>query len=332
MINKDESEKMVSQHITNGDTDAAVKLLFKMIVQSAREKNFTKAEQLRERMLEVDPMALDEIISSAEIIEEGKSQSLDPIHMQIWSKLYDRLDTEEKNELFYSMQDSILGVNKTVFSQGELDTNLYFINQGQLKMIYQDKAGDVLLYTIGPGQLAGQENFFSNTVCTTSLISLSNINIKYLTKDALLKWKKELPTLEQKLSDFCAGFPNATALLKSKKMDRRTLKRVKLSGKGQIQLLNRSGEPIGKSFKGELSDISVGGLSFEIRISKEETARLLLGRRISIAFNISKRLPSQMIVRSGMIVGVYPFPFEDYSIHVKFDKMLDESVINAVKT
>jgi len=330
MGNTDESEKLVDQHITAGDTDAAVKLLFKMIVQSAKENNFPKAEQLRERMLEVDPMALDEIISSAEIIEEGKSQSLDPIHMQIWSKLYDMLDTEEKNELFYSMQDSILGVNKTVFSQGKLNTNLYFINQGQLKMIYQDKAGDVLLYTLGPGQLAGQENFFSNTVCTTSLISLSNVNLKYITKESLLKWKKEVPTLEQKLSDFCAGFPSATALLKSKKMDRRALKRVKLSGKGQIQLLNSSGEPIGKSFKGQLSDISVGGLSFEIRISKEETARLLLGRRVSIAFNTSKSMPGQMIDQSGIIVGVYPFPFEDYSIHVKFDKMLGQSVINAI--
>ncbi|MFC1882088.1 cyclic nucleotide-binding domain-containing protein [Thermodesulfobacteriota bacterium] len=330
MGNNDESEKLVDQHITDGDTNAAVKLLFKMIVQSAKEKNFSKAEQLRERMLEVDPMALDEIISSAEIIEEGKSQSLDPIHTQIWSKLYDMLDTEEKNELFYSMQDSILEVNKTVFSQGKLNTNLYFINQGQLKMIYQDKAGDVLLYTLGPGQLAGQENFFSNTVCTTSLISLSNVNLKYITKESLLKWKKEIPTLEQKLLDFCAGFPSATALLKSKKMDRRTLKRVKLSGKGQIQLLNSSGEPIGKSFKGQLSDISVGGLSFEIRISKEETARLLLGRRISIAFNTSKSMPGQMIDQSGIIVGVYPFPFEDYSIHVKFDKMLGQSVINAI--
>jgi len=330
MGNNDESEKLVGQHIAGGDTNAAVKLLFKMIVQSAREKNFPKAEQLRERLLEVDPMALDEIISSAEIIEEGKSQSLDPIHMQIWSKLYDMLDTEEKNELFYSMQDSILGVNKTVFSQGKLNTNLYFINQGQLKMIYQDKAGDVLLYTLGPGQLAGQENFFSTTVCTTSLISLSNVNLRYIKKDSLLKWKKEVPALEQKLSDFCAGFPSATALLKSKKMDRRALKRVKLSGKGQIQLLNRSGEPIGKSFKGELSDISVGGMSFEIRISKEETARLLLGRRISIAFNTSKSRPGQMIDKSGIIVGVYPFPFEDYSIHVRFDKMLSQSVVNAV--
>jgi CRP-like cAMP-binding protein len=331
MINNGESEKLVSQHITNGDTNAAVKLLFKMIVQCAEEKNFLKAEQLRERLLEVDPMALDEIISSAEIIEEGKSQALDPIHMQIWSKLYDMLDTEEKNELFYSMQDSVLGINKAVFSQGKLDTNLYFINQGQLKMIYQDKAGDVLLYTLGPGQLAGQENFFSNTVCTTSLITLSNVNLKYLAKDALLKWKKDLPTLEQKLNDFCAGFPSATKLLQSKKMDRRALKRVKLTGKGLINLLNRAGEPIGKSFKGALSDISVGGLSFEIRISKEETARLLLGRRISIGLNVSKSIASQMIDQKGIIVGVYPYPFEDYSIHVKFDKIMDQSVINAIE-
>jgi len=331
MINIDETEKLVSQHIANGDTNAAVKLLFKMIVQYAEEKNFIKAEQLRERMLEVDPMALDEIISSAEIIEEGKSQSLDPIHMQIWSKLYDMLDTEEKNELFYSMQDSVLGINKAVFSQGKLDTNLYFINQGQLKMIYENKAGDVLLYTLGSGQLAGQENFFSNTVCTTSLITLSNVNLKYLAKDSLLKWKMELPTLEQKLNDFCDGFPSATKLLQSKKMDRRALKRIKLSGKGLINLLNRAGEPIGKSFKGALSDISVGGLSFEIRISKEETARILLGRRISIALNVSKSIASQVIDQKGIIVGVYPFPFEDYSIHVKFDKQLDQAVINAME-
>jgi len=332
MINIDETEKLVSQHIANGDTNAAVKLLFKMIVQYAEEKNFIKAEQLRERMLEVDPMALDEIISSAEIIEEGKSQSLDPIHMQIWSKLYDMLDTEEKNELFYSMQDSVLGINKAVFSQGKLDTNLYFINQGQLKMIYENKAGDVLLYTLGSGQLAGQENFFSNTVCTTSLITLSNVNLKYLAKDTLLKWKMELPTLEQKLNDFCDGFPSATKLLQSKKMDRRALKRIKLSGKGLINLLNRAGEPIGKSFKGALSDISVGGLSFEIRISKEETARILLGRRISIALNVSKSIASQVIDQKGIIVGVYPFPFEDYSIHVKFDNQLDQAVINAMES
>ena len=91
MININESEQLVEQNIAKGDIGAAVKLLYEMIVQCAKEKKFSKAEQLREWMLEVDPMALDEIINSAEIIEAEKSQSLDPIHMEIWSSFYNIL-------------------------------------------------------------------------------------------------------------------------------------------------------------------------------------------------------------------------------------------------
>jgi hypothetical protein len=115
MCDNANSEKLGDPHMAGGDTTATVESLFKMIVKCAREKDFKKAEQLRERMLEVDPMALDEIISSAEIIEEEKSQALDPIHMQIWSKLYEMLDTEEKNELYFAMQDAVLEINQPVF-------------------------------------------------------------------------------------------------------------------------------------------------------------------------------------------------------------------------
>ena len=87
MINLDESERLVERNINKGDISAAVKLLYEMIVQCAKEKKFLKAEELRESMLEADPMALDEIIRSAEIIEEEKSQALDPIHIEIWSRL-----------------------------------------------------------------------------------------------------------------------------------------------------------------------------------------------------------------------------------------------------
>ena len=57
----------------------------------------------------------------------------------------------------------------------------------------------------------------------------------------------------------------------------------------------------------------------------------MLGRRISIALNVSKNIASQMIEQKGVIVGVYPFPFEDYSIHVKFDEKLDPAVINSIE-
>ena len=332
MTNIAESEKMVEQYIAKDDIAAAVKLLYEMIVQCARAKKFSKAEQLRDRILEVDPMALNEIISSAEIIEEEKSQALDPVHMEIWSKLYNTLDTDEKNALFFEMKDAKYEINQAVYSQGDLNSNLYFINNGKLNVIYAHKNGEILLSTLGSRDIAGQDNFFSNTVCTTSLLTATNVNLKYLEKDVLKEWKKDFPNLEHKLKNFCLGAEDVTDLLKRKEMDRRTQKRVKISGMGIINLLNRSGQPIAKSFKGELNDISVGGLAFEIRISKEETARLLLGRRLNIEFSFTKSVPNIKINQNGLIVGVYPYPFEDYSIHVKFDKMLDRSVIASIQS
>ncbi len=327
----EQAEKMVEQHIANDDVGAAVKLLYEMVVQCARGKKFAKAEKLRNRILEIDPMALNEIISSAEIIEEEKSQALDPIHMEIWAKLYATLDTEEKNTLFFAMKDAAYGINETIYSQGDLNTNLYFINNGEVNVIYRHETGEILLNTLGTGQIAGQDNFFSNTVCTTSLITSTNVNLKYIQKKDLLAWKKGFPNLEQKLQNYCGSFENVTEFLKRKKMDRRTLKRIKISGIAMIQLLNRAGAPIAKSFKGELTDISVGGLAFEIRISKEDTARLLLGRRLSVEFNFTRSVPNIKINQNGVIVGVYPYPFEDYSIHVKFDKMLDKTVIGTIQ-
>jgi hypothetical protein len=155
--------------------------------------------------------------------------------------------------------------------------------------------------------------------------------VKYLEKNVLNEWKKDVPNLEHKLKNFCLGTQNVTDLLKRKEMDRRTQKRIKISGIGIFNLLNRAGEPIAKSFKGELNDISVGGLAFEIRISKEETARLLLGRRLNIEFTFIKSTPNIKINQNGLIVGVYPYPFEDYSIHVKFDKLLDRSAIASIQ-
>ena len=330
MSNMTESENKIEQFIASGDTEAAVKLLYEMIIQNAKEKHFPEAEKLRERLLEVDPMALNEIISSAEIIEEEKTQSLDSIHMEIWSKLYDPLSNEEKNALFFAMKEASLESNKPVFVQGNMNSNLYFINSGELKEIYKQKEGVVLLSSLGSGQIAGQDNFFSNSVCTTSLVTATRVKLNYLAKDALAGWKKEFPNLEHILETFCKKFTGPTELLKQKKMDRRSLKRVKISGIGQVNILNKAGVPMAKSFKGELTDISVGGLSFEVRITKEETARLLLGRRINIKYNFSQSIPAINIDQNGIIVGVYAYPFEDYSIHVKFDQMLDKTTIGTL--
>jgi hypothetical protein len=94
-----------------------------------------------------------------------------------------------------------------------------------------------------------------------------------------------------------------------------------------IQLLGAFGKPLGRAFKGELSDISIGGLSFTIRITKKENARLLLGRKMNIKFVIPLGTSKQKIDKNGTVIGVRSHPFDDYSIHIKFDELLDKKIL-----
>jgi CRP-like cAMP-binding protein len=327
MADLSQNEKLVDQYVNQGNKEGAVKLLFDLIVTYAKKKDFSKAELLREKLYEVDSMALNEIVRSGEIIEEEKSESIDRDHLVIWSKLYDSLSDEQANALYYAMKDATYDIDETVFKQGERNSNLYFINQGQLKLVYRDAGREVLLKTLGTGHIAGEDAFFFESVCTTSMITLSRVKLKFLEKDTLLKWRDEFPGIESKLQEYCLKFKNVPDLLKARNLDRRSQKRVKLSGKGAIQLLGASGKPLGRAFKGELSDISVGGLSFTIRISKKENARLLLGRKMNIKFAIPLGSSKHKIDINGTVIGVMSHPFDDYSIHIKFDKLLDEKLL-----
>lgn len=327
MSDLSKKEKLVDQYVKRGNNEGAVKLLFDLIVTYAKKKDFVKAEVLREKLYEVDSMALNEIVRSGEIIEEEKSESIDQDHLVIWSKLYDILSEEQSNALYYSMKKATYDIDETIFEQGERNSSLYFINQGQLKLVYRDEEREVLLKTLGTGHIAGEDTFFFETVCTTSMITLSRVKLNFLEKDTLLKWRDEFPGIESRLQEYCLNFKKVHDLLKAKNLDRRSQKRVKVSGKGMIQLLGASGKPLGRAFKGELSDISVGGLSYVIRISKKETARLLLGRKMNIKFVLPLRNSKQKIDKNGTAIGVRAHPFDDYSIHIKFDELLDKKLL-----
>lgn len=320
-------EKLVEKYISDNKTGPAVKLLFDMVVKCAKGKNFSKAESLREKLMEVDPMALSEIIRSAEIIEEEKSGSLDKAHMDIWSGLYGKLTPEESNALFYSMKEIVCEANEHIFKKGDHNSKLYFIDQGELKMVYEQKGKEILLKKLKPGDMAGQDTFFSISICTTSLLALSKVKMHYIENDVLARWNKEIPTLEPKLKDYSLKTENAHDLLKKKGMDRRQLDRHSISGKVAVQMINASGNPVGNAFRGELSDISASGISFYIKTSDRKNASFLLGRNLNLLFTLPGKAAPEKITQSGTVIGVSYHLFNDYIIHLKFAKEIKMDLI-----
>jgi len=311
----------INELVAQNKKDEAVKLIFHLIVGYAEKKDFINAELLRNKLIEVDPMALNEIIQTAEIIEEKKTASIDENHMTIWSGLYNKVSQEEANLIYYAMKPCTFNTNEFVFKQGQRNTRLYFLNHGRLKITWLQNNYEYLLKSLNPGDIAGQDTFFSNSVCTTSLITLSPVNMRYLRQETVLQWKNERSALEAKLREYCfKDSLNIQELLHKKALDRRTQRRHDLDGTVVAQLLDVSRNLAGRAVKADLSNISNGGLAFAMHIPKPETARLFLGRKMNLQFIMPIHGNRQKMGKMGMVVGVRSYPFDEYTIHVKFEQ------------
>ncbi len=319
-------EELVDRYLEKGQKASAVKLLFDLVSRYSKMQNFVKAEALRDKLFDVDPMALSEITKAAEIIEEEKSESIDQNHKQIWSDLYASLSADEANALFYAMEEVFFDPDHIVLNQSQLNSNLYFVDQGSLKLVYRQGRKEFLLKTLEQGTIAGEDTFFPIAVCTTSLITISRVTCHVLKRDSLKEWREKYSGLSSRLNDFCNKFENVNRLIKEKGLERRVYKRITAKGEIQAQILNASGSPVGKPFKGEMTDLSMGGVCFQIKASGHESARLLLGRKLKLKFMPPEDLSTNKIEQNATVVGVGYHLFNDYSIHIKFDALLDLAI------
>jgi hypothetical protein len=78
-----------------------VDLLFKLAAQCARNKDFISAETYRDRLYEVDSMALSRIVEINEIIEAEKSKAITPSIKRMWSPFFQGLSPEEAGSFFF---------------------------------------------------------------------------------------------------------------------------------------------------------------------------------------------------------------------------------------
>ncbi|NLI82655.1 MAG: cyclic nucleotide-binding domain-containing protein [Deltaproteobacteria bacterium] len=320
-------EREMDQHLKNNETKAAVQALYQLIVEYAKRREFEKAESLREKLIAVDSMALSEIVTTAEIIEEEKNRSKPKDHLKTWENLYGMLTREESNALYYSLKDGEGLGTDTLFRQGGRNSNLYFLNEGQLILLCNQGGKEVALKMVRPGEIAGEDTFFYDSLCTATLRTFTHARFNYLERDVLAKWKDSFPALEGKLRDYCARLEKVNDLLERKGLDRRSEKRYGLPGRGVIQVINQEGVPVSSAFKGELADISANGCCFYVKLSRKETARLLLGRRLILKFVVSVGKYKLQIQQAALVVAVRAHPFDDYTVHVKFDKRLQNQLI-----
>ncbi len=318
-------EGLVDQYLNEGNKDSAVKLLYELIVEHAKQKDFIKAEVLRDKLLDVAPMALKEISDSGDIIDDEKSRAIDQNHRNTWAELYGSFTPEEVNALYFAMKERVFNEGDVITSVGDTDTSMYFVDNGQIDMVFL-KDDAKALKILEPGDIAGEDTFFYHTaVRTVTLIAKTKVKTHSLDRKNLALLNEKYPAIEQKLADYCNKAGLVSEILLEKGMNRRRNLRKKLNGKVGVQLLNSSGAPAGKPFIGVLYDISVSGLSFTFRLSNNEVAHKLLGAKIKTQLVIPDAGSSKKIEQIGKIVGIGYHVLSDHSIHVRFDQP-DETI------
>ncbi|WP_457573980.1 cyclic nucleotide-binding domain-containing protein [Desulfolithobacter sp.] len=312
-----------------GETDKAKKKLVDLVLTCARNQDFTNAERLRDRIYEIDPLALQEIIRTGEIIEQEKAGAISSDHLEVWADLMDELTTEEFSAIYHELEERSFQPEETIVSQGDINDELFFINQGSIRVSYRQNDRELFIKTLSSGDLAG-ENFFNASFWTVTLTALSPVRLSVLRRKSFARWHEEFPGLESKLQDFYNRFNDIQSLLKKKKLDRRTYRRFELSRKIQVQMIDARGRKLGRAFRGSLCDISRGGLAFLVRISKKENGRLLLGRTMRLSIPTSDS--AELMHLTGTVIGVHPFhlPESDYSIHIRFEEDLDQGTLQRI--
>jgi hypothetical protein len=317
-MNFPEMEKRAEELIQQEQVESAVKLMYEIIVAFAKAKDFNKAEAWREKLMEVDSMALSEIVNSAEIINAEKLEAIDEDHKKIWATLYNSLTQEEGNSLYFGTKALELPPEKIFIQQGKLNDKLFFIDSGTVNIIYKQGEKELFLTKLDPGKVIGQDTFFPISICTTSMFGATPLKLRFLNRAALLKIDKEYPGFQNKLQDYCASAGPASAdLLKDKSVERRMFERDMAAGKTTLQIHDAKGQAVGAPFHGRMEDISAAGASFHIKCSQNDTARSLLGKVTTLLIELENK---QRMKAKGHIVGVQSHNFGDYAIHFRFLK------------
>jgi len=313
---------MVSEDKSGEQAQPDVERLVEQIKEMAHNGLFREAESLREQLMETNPMAINSIVSSAEIIETEKTRQLDPGHMALWAELYDGLSSEDTNCLFYSLKRAQIDPGKRLLAQGQPNNRLFFLQSGRVTLYYRKKEKNYSVCQLTEGDIMGEDSFFGISLCPFSAATQSEVEVWYLNRKIADQWRDSRSGLHEALADFCKVHGIGEITAEQKSSGRRDHRRYPLKGSATAHLLDLQGERTTTYFKGELADMSRSGVCFSIRCSRQQTARALLSKEIDLVIAFDND-DDKTVELSGAIVKLSYHLHSDYSVHVKFSEILD---------
>lgn len=304
--------------------------LYEMIEDAVGNGQIAEAEALREELMDNEAMPLSLIIAAAELIEDAKLAGIDNHHQLLWIDLYDSFTPEEKGLFYYSLQEKMIPAKTVFLRQGQVNDSLFFVEEGSVEAIFTKEKENNLVIQIGKGGFLGEDSFFGMSVCTSSFVSCSPLKLRVLRRETTAGWNDICPGLYEKVEGYCYKFGQYEELYERKRQEKSRFDRLSVHGQVFADLLVSAKQRSGKQFKAAVGDISQGGACFFIKASKKEVARSLLAKPLRMIFAIKAETKVRKIAAFGSVVRVKFHLENDYSVHVKFTKPLEQSILDGI--
>ena len=322
-------EAKVEQYLSSGESDKAFELLYKLAVSSARKKDFAASETFRDRLYEIDSMALSKIVEVNEIIEAEKDKAVTADDRHLWSPLFEGLSALQANDFFLCLKKEIVESDTLILEQGCSNDRLFLVDQGQVSMFYSDNEKEFLIARLGSGDFFGEDTFLSVNVCTASVKTTVRTYLRTIDRATFNKLQAAHESLESRLKKVCLSRRSIPNRLRQKGNDRRSFKRINLPTKISFQML--SGNAPSRPVKAELWDISKGGLSFYFQSKNPRAVQSLIGQNIGVRFDLRFKGKIKTVALAGVVHGVQSHPLDEYSVHLKFNRQLNDTTIKTLE-
>ena len=320
----------VQKKATGEGTKRTANELYEMIEHSVGAGKIAEAEALREELMDNEAIPLSLIIAAAELIEDAKLAGIDDNHQLLWIDLYDSFTPEEKGLFYYSLEEKVVPAKTVILRQGQVNDSLYFVEEGNVDAIFTKEKENNLIVQIGKGGFLGEDSFFGMSVCTSSFVSRTLLTLKVLSRESTAGWSDLCPGLLEKVEGYCYKFGQYEELYERKRQEKSRFDRLTVHGQVFADLLTSAKQKSGKQFKAAVGDISQGGACFFIKASKKEVARTLLAKPLRMIFAIKANTKVRKIAAIGRVVRVKFHLENDYSVHVKFTKPLEQETLDGI--
>lgn len=313
--------------IENGQTEEATSFVVSQIHSFAKNRDFVTAQYLQNKLLSLNPMALEEVIEAEEFIEREKLLPESANNFSFTEEFQKYLSPIECNAILDSMISELYGEDEIIVNSGEIDPCLYFINSGQVNVECMSNGKAVFLKKLKAGDVMGVNTFFSCAVWTYTMVAHKSCQLYVLSRKKYNELIDIHPGLADKFYHYCSKYDILANLIKIAGNDRREYPRFRVNRLLNCRMLDAYGHAGKKRFmKGELDDISRVGISYVIPVSEKINPMLLLGKMVECSIPTSKG--TNQYTRIGTIVAAKDLKTDNkYSIHVKFQEALKQNEI-----